>query len=170
MKPLSQGWLDSLCGIYSLCNAYKITNRASENDVQEMFNHIIKYLSSKRMLKGVLLNGVYYKNMLDIMKRLVEYQFFQDFSNPKWTTGYRLKDFWEYSMEHLREPRSVIILSIGGASNHYTVVERMTSASMFLVDSSGMKRINRSQCRFYGYQKEDKYVLYPNECFYMKGR
>lgn len=41
---------------------------------------------------------------------------------------------------------------------------------MFLVDSSGLKRINKSQIKLQGYTKKDKYVVYPNQCFYLKGK
>ena len=166
--PLLQGGLDSLCGIYSVCNVYRIVKNAPDEYVDMLFDRIITHLAKKKMLKGVLLGGMLHKNMADIIYNVVKDDFVERFSTFKWS-NYTINDFWKFSQEHLSNPNTAIILSIGGLENHYTTVYKMSDKTMFLYDSGGMKRLNKSQCKFQGYTKEDKYVIYPNQCWFIKG-
>lgn len=166
--PLMQGGLDGLCGIYSVCNVHKIINNASDSDIESLFSEIISFLSKKRMLKEIIIGGMLHKNMSDVLWNCVGDRFYEKSSNFKWSS-YHMDSFWQYSMDYLLVPNSAIILSIGGKYNHYSVVNRMTENTMFLYDSSGMKRINKSSYRLFGYEKNDKYIIYPSQCWFIRG-
>lgn len=166
--PYFQSSLDSLCGVYSIVNAYRIVKDASYDEAQEMFNEIIEYLSRRRMLKDIILGGMLHKNMADILFNVVKDDFIEKLTLFRWGE-YSLDEFWIFSKNYLDNEHTAIILSIGGISNHYTVIERMTDKRMFLQDSSGMISLNKSQCRLQGYKKDNKYILYPNQCWFIKG-
>jgi len=166
--PILQGGLDSLCGIYSICNSYRIVKNASDEYVDDLFDKIIVHLSKKKILKSVLLGGMLHKNMSDVINNVVREEFIDRFSIFKWAS-YTIDDFWKFSREFLKVQNTAIILSIGGRENHYTVVHRISDRAMFLTDSSGMKRINRSQCKLQGYKKDDRYIIFPSQCWFIKG-
>lgn len=167
MKIFQQGWLDCLCGVYSIVNAEKIINGSSDTDSQELFNAIIEYLSRKRILKTVMLNGVTHKIvsriMNDVIGDLIPYQQ----TNKK--NFYLLNDWWNYSKEFLEEEqRRVIILSVDGRDSHITVIRSMSDAKMLLCDSSGGKgSLRKTSFRMQDYKKKDKYVIYPAQCWYL---
>src|SRR5690349_834090 len=71
MKSFKQGYLDSLCGIDSIVNAYKIVNKSSFDECQALFNDIIMYLSRKRVLKNFIIGGVKHTDMVNIMRDVV---------------------------------------------------------------------------------------------------
>jgi len=169
MKKIAhQGFFDGLCGVYSVCNAYKITNNVSDSERQVLFNEIIDYLSRKRLLKHAIKDGLYVSQLKNVIDDVVRGKFIEVIYKYNWK-DYSLDAFWMFSQRYLSESKTAMILSIGGRENHFTVVEKMTDKTMFLVDSSGLKRINKSNLRFHGYMKEDKYIAYPNQCFYLKG-
>lgn len=164
--PIWQGFLDGMCGVYSIVNSYRIVKHASFDESQLLFNDIITHLSKKKKLKEVLLQGMLHKDMNDILRNVVKDRFIEYYKNYKWT-DYALEAFWDFSKKFLEEPNRAIILSVGGLAYHYTVVERMTDKSMFLRDSSGMNRLSKYQCRLQGYDKPDKYIIYPNQSIFI---
>lgn len=168
-KPFQQGFFDGLCSVYSVCNSYQITNNASDEETEMLFREIIIYLQKKRKLSSTILDGMYASNLKKLIDEVVKVRFIEVVYNYNWR-DYTLDAFWMFSQRYLSEPNTAMILSVGGRENHFTTVEKMTDKTMFLVDSSGLKRINKSQIKLQGYTKKDKYVVYPNQCFYLKGK
>ena len=160
-----QGYLDSLCGVYSVLNAERLINKSMQEDSQLLFNLIIDYLSRKRMLKDVILDGVNHKVISNIMKDVVADRIPYRQTNKR--NFYTVKEWWHFSKLFLEEKENrAIILSIGGRENHLTVIERMTDRRMFLSDSSNMLIIRKSQCVI-GYIDREKYVIYPSQTWYL---
>jgi len=168
IQPFFQGELDSLCGVYSICNAYQIVKKSDNEEIEKLFIDILLYLQKRKKLVDVLVGGMYQSEMSEILKNVVKDSFIEVIQNFQWS-GYDINEFWKYSKKYLENDNSAIVLSIGGRENHYTVVERMTDNTIFLSDSSGIKTIRKNQCEFYGYKGEDKYILHPNGSFFVKG-
>lgn len=159
-----QGWLDSLCGVYSIINSDRIINRTSEDGSQKLFNEIISYLSKKRKLKEILIGGVYHINMVNIMTDVVGDRFTWKIMGADF---YNISDWWGRSRHFLgSQENSAIILSVGGLDNHISVIHSMTDRVMRLADSSTMTSLRKSLCRLSTYQKEDKFVIYPTQSFW----
>ena len=76
-EPFMQSSLDSMCGIFAILNSYQIVCNADENSCQTVFNEIIEYLSKKRILKGVLIGGMAFKEMDMVMKDVI-YKYIPD--------------------------------------------------------------------------------------------
>lgn len=169
LLPLQQGGLDSLCGVYSICNSFRIVKKAQDSEVEFLFENIIKYLGKKRKLTDILVGGIYTSQMKEIIENVVV-PLYPDihYHSFSWNNE-NIKTFWQYAVGFLSEDKKAIVLSIGGRENHYTVIKKATEKTFFLNDSAGLKRISINQSRFYGYKKEDKYIIYPNQCFFVKG-
>lgn len=164
--PFAQGWLDSLCSVYGIVNAYRILYNATESESQELFNSIITYLSKKRMLRDTIINGTPYKRMVKIMNDVIGETIPIKESNKKNITT--VNDWWNISTDFMNSgEKRVIILSVNGKQDHDTVVKTITDKAMLLFDSGGMKTIRKSQCKIKGYLKEDKYIIWPSQCWFL---
>jgi len=163
-RIFTQGYLDGFCGVYSIINADKILNKSSENDSQLLFNKIVSHLSHRKKLKEVLLYGINHKLMTDILQNVAGDRF-----PIKLTTrsSQNLTGWWKDVSAWLEIKNRCVIASFGGKISHLTVITAITEKIIFLSDSSGMKKINKSSLRYYGYTKDDKYVVYPAQCFYI---
>lgn len=164
-----QGYLDSLCGVYAIVNAEKKINKSTDDDSQKLFNSIIEYLSRKRVLKSAIIDGMNHrlitKIMFDVVGERIQYK------TTNWRY-YSLKEWWIASLQHLTEGQNRgILLSVGGREDHITFVKGMTDRTMYLVDSGawgGIKTIRKSSCKLFGsYSKDDKYLIYPSQTWYL---
>lgn len=161
--PFNQGYLDSLCGIYSIINADKIVNRSKDEESQELFNEIISYLHRKRKLKDTIIEGIAHRQMTSILKDVVKDRFAWGITGNGFT---KITDWWNYYSLTLSDSSMAIIISFGGRENHLSVIKSMNDKTMTLFDSAEIKRIRKSSCRLAGqYKKDDKYIIYPAQSF-----
>jgi hypothetical protein len=63
--------LDSLCGLYSIVNAERIVNGSSAEQAQELFDRMVHFLSRRRLLTRILLDGVIHNHMLLVLEKVV---------------------------------------------------------------------------------------------------
>ena len=160
-----QGYLDSLCGVYSIINAEKLINGSSTEQSQRIFNRVIKYLNTNHTLCDNIIGGTDYVSMLDIIESLLGNKMTVFKSRKQFDT---IDDWWNYSLNFILEPTiRTIILSIGGREDHVTVVKSMSDKSMILLDSGGIKQIRRSTCELKGYTDKDRYIIFPYQCIYL---
>ncbi len=167
MRAFTQGYLDSLCGIYSIVNADKIVNNSTDEESLLLFNWIIEHLDEKGILKDIIIQGSDQKVMRELMRKVAKERIPYQLSDKKNLTN--LKEWWKFSKDFLEEKsHRAILLSWGGRTNHLTVLERMTKRRLILRDSSdGIVSVNRSTCEFIGYTGTDKYIIYPSQCWYV---
>lgn len=168
-KAFLQGWLDCLCGVYSVVNAHRFLFNASEEQSQELYNNIIRYLSKKRMLKETIIEGMTHTWMGKILYDVVGDTIPIKIGNIK--NVLTLAEWWQIATEHMTSgEKRVIILSIDGRSEHYTVVSGINEKALSLFDSSVLsptKFIRKSACKLKGYKKDDKYVIFPSQCWFL---
>ena len=167
IKPFMQSSFDSLCGVVSILNAYQLVSGASSYESEILYREIIEFLAKKKILKDVILDGINHRLMKDIFYSVAQNRFKEFLTDTKWA-GWKVKDFWEYSTSWLSEDRRAIILSIGGKYNHYSVLNKITPRTFHLTDSSGLLRIYKHQISFPDYLGEDKYKIYPTQCWFLR--
>jgi hypothetical protein len=164
MNGFYQG-LDSLCGIYSIINAYQYLNDASPEECQLLFDDIIKYLSKKRMLKDAILSGVWKKNismiMRDVLGDRIKNKTLIWAGQPNPTT----RVYWNSVVEFLEVPKSCVIIGIGGKYDHFTVGISATQKTIKLLDSDGLKFLRYKECST---DLGKDIVLYPAQTFYLR--
>lgn len=168
-SPLMQGEADSLCGIYSILNAYKTVYKTTQDDNQKVFEEMIDFLHRKRLLKNVIINGMLFKHLNLVMENVGKkyipntFLYWRSYPNPK------TKDFWKSVQNHLSENNTCVILSMTGRQDHYTVGVSATDRSIKLFDSGGMKILRYMDCTT-TILDENKYILYPAQTYFIGGR
>jgi hypothetical protein len=166
LPPFQQGGLDSLCGLYSLVNAERIINRSSDDDAQKLFDDMVHFLSRKRLLTRILLDGVIHRHMLLILDQVVNGRI------PNIETRWlgqptpELDPFWESMRDFLDgTPGRAIILGLNGYHDHWTVVKKITRSSIFLYDSDEIRRLPRSECTTSRHRR--KHLLLPAQTYFL---
>lgn len=166
LPPFQQGGLDSLCGLYSIVNAEHIINGSSAEQAQELFDTMVHFLSRKRLLTRILLDGVIHNHMLLIMEKVVNGRI------PTIEIPWRgqptpdLDAFWESMRTFLNEgPGRAIILGLNGFHDHWTVINHITSKSIFLFDSAKITPLRRAQCSTS--KRRRKHLLLPAQTYFL---
>lgn len=172
MLQFNQGSLDSLCGIYSLVNAERIINQTSEQKSKDLFGLIIKCLDRHpNSLSAVIISGMLRKHMKmilhEVLGDLITYQSlpFDGVENPDLST------FWE-AMTHFLDQNEdvenkVVLLSLSGKHDHWTVVKMISEKQIQLIDSDGLRTVNRKNCTT-SYQMGCRHhILCPAQTFFL---
>jgi hypothetical protein len=169
LPPFQQGGLDSLCGLYSIINAERFINHSSDEETQQLFDDLIHYLARRKLLSKFLIGGIIHSEMLVILKKVVGNKRISNVQirwrgmpNPDLTT------FWK-SMQNFLDgtPGRAIILGLQGYHDHWTVIEKITSRSILLYDSSLIKRLPRSQCTTVYATWKRKHLLLPAQTYFL---
>lgn len=176
MFQFEQGGLDSLCGIYSLVNAERMINLTSRDDSQELFNSIVKYLEKKDMLAKILTEGMYLKHIKmilnDVIGNRIPYSkpHFAGVSNPD------LNTFWQEITNFLNNdsnletgPKRVVLLSMSGVHDHWTLIKSISEKQIQLFDSMGLRHLNRNCCTTADSNGKRIHVLYPAQTYFFSG-
>ena len=167
--PFQQGGLDSLCGLYSIVNAERYINHSSDEETQELFDHLVKYLSRRGLLGKLLVGGILHTQMLMILekvvgsKRISSVQIpWRGLPNPDLTT------FWR-SMQTFLDgtPGRSIVLGLDGYHDHWTVIESITNRSLTLYDSALIKRLPRSACTTTYATGKRQHILLPAQTYFL---
>ena len=169
LLPFQQGGLDSLCGLYSIINAERIINRSSNEETQQLFDDLIHFLSRRRLLSNLLIGGVIHTQMLLILDKVVGKQRISSVEIPwRGVTNPDLTKFWKSMQEFLDgTPGRAIILGLQGYHDHWTVIESITERSIFLYDSSRIKRLPRARCTTVYATWKRKHLLLPAQTYFL---
>jgi hypothetical protein len=169
LLPFQQGGLDSLCGLYSIINAERIINRSSDEDAQQLFDGLVHFLSRRGLLRKLLIGGIIHTEMLMILDKVVGRQRISRVSIPwRGVPNPDLTTFWR-SMQAFLDgtPGRAIILGLQGYHDHWTVIESITDRSIFLYDSSRIKRLPRSRCTTVYATWRRKHLLLPAQTYFL---
>jgi hypothetical protein len=166
LPPFQQGGLDSLCGLYSIVNAERVINHSSDEQAQVLFEDMVHFLSRKRLLPRVLLDGVIHSHIVLILEKVVNGRI------PNIELPWRsqptpdLDAFWQSMLDFLDgTPGRAIILGLNGFHDHWTVIKSITSKSIFLFDSAEIPRLPRSQCSTA--RRRRKHLLLPAQTYFL---
>ena len=169
LLPFQQGGLDSLCGLYSIINAERIINRSSDEEAQQLFDGLIHFLSRRGLLRKLLIGGIIHTEMLMILDKVVGKQRISQVAVPwRGIPNPDLTTFWR-SMQYFLDgtPGRAIILGLQGYHDHWTVIESITDRSIFLYDSSLIKRLPRSRCTTVYARGRRKHLLLPAQTYFL---
>ena len=169
LLPFQQGGLDSLCGLYSIINAERIINRSSDEDAQQLFDGLVQFLARRGLLRKLLIGGIIHTEMLMILDKVVGRQRISRVSIPwRGVPNPDLTTFWRSMRAFLNgTPGRAIILGLQGYHDHWTVIESITDRSIFLYDSSLIKRLPRSRCTTVYPTWRRKHLLLPAQTYFL---
>jgi hypothetical protein len=168
MLPFYQGALDSLCGIYSIVNADRIINGTSKEGSKELFGEIIRYLSRKRWLSGILTEGMMLKHVSSILADVVGSRIphqempFRGVATPD------LEALWASLSVFLDgQSRRAVILATNGLYDHWTVISSVTENQINLFDSYRLRKLPRAYCTTSGAKGRRLHHLLPAQTFFL---
>ena len=169
LLPFQQGGLDSLCGLYSVINAERIINRSSDEEAQQLFDGLVHFLSRRGLLRKLLIGGIIHTEMLLILDKVVGRQRISRVSIPwRGVPNPDLTTFWKSMQNFLNgTPGRAIILGLQGYHDHWTVIKSVTDRSIFLYDSSLIKRLPRSRCTTVYATWRRKHILLPAQTYFL---
>ena len=153
LKPLQQGNLSTLCGLYSVLNSIQIAlypQRLTRPELHRINVHAIAYLSRRRHLKRALSFGIEYEMWAELQTELLSYVNNAQGTSLKTNgilTGAAARDRQRAIhriKKHLRDG-SPILAGFGGILDHYSVIAGYTADRLILFDSSGLKWITASK-------------------------
>lgn len=144
LRPLQQGNLDSLCGLYAVINAVQLSlythHRLTRAELLQLFDAGLNVLRRSRGLQSVILTGMpsplWHKVSAAVLTRASA------------ITGYRFElvavpltdeDTTFMLLRQLRwnlERQRPVLICIAGRLDHWTVVRRVSRTRLTLFDSS----------------------------------
>jgi hypothetical protein len=147
LKPLTQGSLSRLCGLYSVLNAVQIAlfvHRLDKAELQSLYNRGIAHLASRRQLKRVLGAGMGEEEWLALSTEILAY------TNEKYSTSLKLRPIIHGTAQHDRHralnavKKAVrngwpVLICFSGSLNHYSVVCGFSQHRLVLFDSSNLR-------------------------------
>jgi len=168
-RPLRQGDLDGLCGVYAIVNAFCALCPELDDDlVQIMFAELIKKLKAANAASATeaIYDGIDFETLLKIAKPMTPWLTrMTDIAVDVRKRDARrqfltMQSFWDW-LQHTVTAQSVIIASTLGVYNHWTVVTGVSARALRLYDSTELQLLSRRRCTLR--LSFDRHVLDPNE-------
>ena len=172
LKQHEQGALSSLCGIYSIVNAMRIIRGLNNEESKELFAQIISYLEENKKLAVSLTSGISITVMGSIFKDVIGDRIHRSIPFHKQPTV-RIGEFWAEMKRFLDEERMkgekrVILLSLGGEHEHWTIVCKITKKRISLFDSIGLRHLDRRNCTTRTASSSRLHLTHPTQTYFLK--
>lgn len=179
VKPLVQGSLDGLCGLYAIVNAAKYLFPKDNIDLERLFHFLIDTIDNQHNLNlsTVLKGGLGTKNLKILLNAVIrEYimhnERLLDFSIYKNNLDARRIDHAVEEMKNFlhepNAPRRIIIAGLDGVINHWTCITAIKEKTIYFLDGESkvcniddfhITSENGRQC------SEGYYIYYNNVLF-----
>lgn len=171
MSPYIQGYLDSLCGPYSIINAMRLIYSAmSRDEITILFKRIMQSMEERRKLSSIIIDGVCETDIQYVLKQAIEPHYSISWQRPfKKNGSLTIEEFWREIQWFLLESenRAVIALLSDSDGSHWTVISTATERRIHFFDSAGMKWINRRVCTVREATLQNPYAFEPQETFFL---
>lgn len=186
-RPLEQGTLDGLCGIYSIINSLlwaqytsqlatikkpKQTKDLDEAELTDLFMHLLSALVQRRSHLRPVVDGVSHNDLARLIK-----------SSSKWLVEHSGAAFTSHRpfygrariatsrvacvlARHLALPGSAVIVGLERPWDHWTVVRKATPRRLLLLDSSGESQLPLRACGQHCTRRSS--LLRPDNVFLLK--
>ena len=163
LKPLQQGALDSLCGMYAAINAIRIADdfeaQPHRNIGSVLSTAAVKYLSRRGELGSIFRFGMGYKRQQELTKHLLK-----SYRNQY---GGQIvlrpsKDSF-LSVDHFIESEiktgNPVCVCLEGAISHYTIIQGVNKKQVLLFDSGGRRFFQRASISLNGRNDSKRYWI-----------
>jgi hypothetical protein len=146
----------------------QMINKTTQNESEQLFGEIVRFLSRKRLLVDILTGGMRLKIVTKILDEVVGQRIqikrlpFRGVPNPD------LNKFWA-SIEAFYEASTgrAVILGLAGVHDHWTVIESITKDQIILFDSDDLKKFHRVRCTTSDPKGKRKHVLCPAQTYFL---
>ena len=158
LRPLQQGDLDGLCGVYSIVNAARLlAPRLGEKGTKQLFASLMQAVRRlDRGPKAIVHNGL----ERDQLGKLIEAMQAHVAENhgvgivvrhvpPELRREWSVATLWNWLQRGLLN-RSVAILGLHGRHDHWTLAVAVSPGQIELYDSDDLRVLRRSLCKVSG--------------------
>ena len=157
LRPLQQGRLDGLCGVYAIVNAVRLIADAQSRLTlamsQDLFGTLIDILADDGKLQKAMTDGVPPKRLRKLAAAACEWvdsELGLSTAVDRPFAGHRSLIFAEAATDMRAEfaggqARAAYII---GTVDHWTVIRSVSASQVRLFDSAGMGHWTMARCRF----------------------
>ncbi|CAH1654857.1 MULTISPECIES: hypothetical protein [unclassified Chelatococcus] len=151
--PLQQGYLDSLCGIYTAINAIALLLPKSRRRLHDkLFTVLLDTIEADEGIDTVIREGIGFRLEADLLDAAARYLHRQLglalHSRPLFDPRQRLPiDAVFERIGGVTTNGGVVIAALLGRVRHWSVITRLTDRSILFHDSAGLTRLHRRRCR-----------------------
>ena len=169
--PYEQGYLDGLCGIYSVINATRLVVKdIQEEEAIKLFGKCMRHVEKRKSLGKVSTGGVNESDIWSILKKVVLVDYGIAVERPFYKTrDVPVHHYFKELREHFDQDgkRSVIVCVERRDWDHWTVIRSMTMKRITLFDSCSMTTINTSRCITKKPTKKKPYLINTKATFFL---
>ena len=172
IAPLRQGNLDSLCGMYAVINAIRLTHARSKplkrQDEKLLFDAGVRFLSRKQYLVDASIEGMIGRTQIRLAKHLIAQ------ANERLNTKFKLHQlnvkrstYSDIIEGEIDAGRPVCVL-FDGALDHYSVIVGYSKSRFILFDSEGLAWLRRDLCQLSGGKGDARHAIEKHALFIFK--
>lgn len=170
-RPLQQGQLDSLCGVYAVLNAVNyLHGPLRQTRLKLLFELSLRQLATQRgVIERMIRYGTIGRDLSGLLQ-LVNQHYRIDRRKPfHLQPTIEWERFWFQCRQFLRHPHTIILIAIGGTHEHWTLVYRMSAHTLYLYDSCQMKRLAKRHCQMAHEPLQTKaHHIYPTHTYFLR--
>lgn len=174
LLPYEQGYLDGLCGVYSVINATRLLVKGMQDgEAMQLFSKCMKHVEKRKSLGRVSTKGVNEKDMWSILNHLIAVDYGINVKRPfpkakKLPSSEFFKELWEYLRQDGK--RTAIIGIECEDWDHWTVIRSLTQRRISLFDSASMTTINIAQCSVDERTTDKRYRFISRKTFFLSSK
>ena len=168
LKPLRQGGLDSLCGVYAIINAARLVlapeERLTRDDALTLFATLTEELARRGDLHNAVTDGISAQLEWQLVKHAVrhlreDHQIALDIQRPFSSRKAMSLASMVKEIAGANRDGAAVIIEVREWKCRWTVVRGVTDKSLLLLDSAGVKTMRLATCQVGGRAEEGKLVL-----------
>jgi hypothetical protein len=171
MIPYFQGYLDGLCGVYSIINAMRIVLNLSQKESAELFKQILKFMEERKRISSFVVNGLHPVDMQYALRRVIEPKYPITWNRPYLRRrNLKINRYWKEMLQFISEDdhRAVIMTIQVEQYSHWSVVHTITEKQLRFFDSAFLaKRVNRNRCAIRRSTAKRPYAFQPGSMFFL---
>lgn len=141
IKPIEQGSMDNLCGLYTVINALRLIIPPSRGRDQKLFQEAVAYLDEKEWLSSVLTEGMptaLFAALARHMNR--QHQIAIE------RVGHSRSQQPEETIMRAVDAGLPVLASVDSPLDHFSVICGYSPTRWLLFDSYGYRWLNRRHC------------------------
>lgn len=149
-KPYQQGQLDGFCGLYCIVNAVRYLGLlGSKVHGQQLMAELCAVLETQCGLEERFQDGTDPAEIVSLLKQIVEPQYGVKRIRPFHKVAARttFTDYASVIRTFLATKNGIVLVSLGGYHDHWSLVRRVTSRSFLFYDSDGLKQLAFRNCQ-----------------------
>ena len=149
-RPYRQGHLDGFCGLYSAINIVRYLNLLpSLASAEKLVIDCLEQLESSEKMEVRFSEGTDPEEMTQLLKLVIQPKFGIKRKRPFHLTSKHIlfEDYVIGLRDFLAQGRGIVLVSLGGYHDHWSLIFKITKSSFHFYDSDGLSRLSFKNCQ-----------------------